>query len=91
MESKHIVKDFFKDKNGKVAVWQMPNFPLTAWFVLIVAAHFVDHGHLKSGLQFLSSAFLLAWSYLEIVSGASNFRRLLGLAVLVDIVLTHLL
>lgn len=90
MKSKHIVKNFFKDINDKVVVWQMPNFPLVAWLVLMIGAHLVNAGHLKNGLQFLSSAFLLSWAYLEIVSGDSNFRRLLGLVVMIDIILAHI-
>jgi hypothetical protein len=86
---KHFWDRFWKDKNGHIAVWQTPNLPLTAWFVLMVTTKLLSHGALKNGVQFLSTAFILIWAYLEIIKGASYFRRLLGLAVFLITVLAR--
>ena len=37
---------------------------------------------LKGGVQQLASALLLVWAYLEVTTGDSNFRKLLGGIVL---------
>ena len=84
------VPDFFKDKDGQVAVWQTPNLLLTGWFIFMLAWHIANDTSLINNLEFLSSAFLLAWSYLEIVSGVSKFRRLLGLVIMLWIIVSRI-
>lgn len=73
---------FFKDKQGKWAVAQVPNIPLILWFLLSFVAHIIKGGHAKEGFALLAHAALLTWSYLEITSGISRFRRVLGAIVL---------
>ena len=82
---KNAANAFIRDKHGTIAVWQTPNIPLGGWFVLMVAAYFIPAGGVKTGLHSLSSAFLFTWSYLEITSGVSPFRRVLGGVVLIGV------
>jgi hypothetical protein len=79
---------FWKKPDGSQGLWQTPNVPLLGWFVCMVLVH-ITEGHLKTGLQFLGSAFLFTWAYLEITTGVSYFRRVLGLAVLLWTVIKH--
>jgi hypothetical protein len=81
---------FFRDKNSHIVVWQTPNVLLATWIILKLAIYLTGSGRLKSGLEFISSAALFAWAYLELTKGVSNFRRLLGLIVLGGIVISHL-
>ncbi len=80
---------FFKDKAGKYKLWQRPNVPLSAWFFFMLISRFVPMAHIQSLSQFLSTAFLFTWAYLEITSGASYFRRLLGLVIIAGIIASH--
>ncbi len=84
------LRKFIRDKHGKVAIWQTPNVPLLGWLLFMLATHLIHDPHLKAGVQFLSSAFLLTWAYLEIRSGVSGFRRLLGAVVMLNIAVNHL-
>jgi hypothetical protein len=43
----------------------------------------------KNGTSHTSSAFPFVWAYLELVHGASYFRRLLGLVVLAALIEAH--
>ena len=74
--------NFFKDKNGKVVVWQDPNLPLYTWFFSSSLARIVRHGDLHVFFDIIAFGSIFTWAYLEIRFGASYFRRLLGLAVL---------
>jgi len=47
-----------------------------------VVSALVVSGHLKTGFELLGSAFLFTWAYLEITSGVTYFRRLLGVAAI---------
>lgn len=76
---------FWKDKHGRVVVWQMPNVFLIGWVVLTLASLFTN-GNLATGLWWAALAVLAIWSLLEIFKGVNYLRRLLGLIVLAVIV-----
>lgn len=73
---------FWRDKNGKVVIWQSPNLAITTWFVAAIVARFIKTGQLHDAAQGISSVAILVWAILEIFQGASHFRRLLGAVVL---------
>ncbi len=73
---------FWYDKNGKLAVVQFPNVPLSIWLACTIIAKVISEGRIYNGLSFLGTAALIVWAYLEIISGSSYFRRLLGATVL---------
>lgn len=72
----------FKDQDGKVIIWQNPNILLWVWLGCSVLGFIVKHGSAHRGLQHLGDAALFAWAYLEIRSGESLFRRILGVLVI---------
>lgn len=79
----------FKDKNGKVVVWQFPNPALVLWVLATLVAKFTtDTTHDLANI--IAFGALFTWAWLEIFAGASWFRRLLGLVVLVGAVRTRL-
>ena len=77
-----------KDANGRIVLWQWPNVPLLGWLVFKLLSIVVSSGSLKSGSAQLSTAFLFTWSYLEITRGVNYFRRILGVAVMVAIIMS---
>jgi hypothetical protein len=72
----------WKDDQGHVVIWQMPNVPLIAWAALTVLSLMVS-GRTADVFSWLGSAALITWSLLEIFKGSNYFRRALGLLVLV--------
>ncbi|MEY9855890.1 hypothetical protein ABH935_001494 [Catenulispora sp. GAS73] len=81
---------FWRDADGRVVLAQWPNLPLIGWLVFAALAGISGGGHWRSAAEFVSSAFLFTWAYLELTQGVNYFRRLLGLAVLVVVVSSHL-
>jgi len=78
---------FFRDKNGKVVVWQSPNPLLYAWIVFAIIAMLLRSGsRAQSGFEHLRTIVLFAWAYSEITEGVNYFRRMLGTVVLATIV-----
>jgi hypothetical protein len=82
---RHAINWFIRDKNGRVQVFQFPNLPIIAWFGCMVV-NLLTKGVLQSSFSQLSLIFLSIWSYLEITSGASYFRRTLGFVIAVLII-----
>jgi hypothetical protein len=72
----------WKNREGHIVIWQMPNIPLIAWVVLTFLAILFNSGTLADILSWLGSAALIIWCFLEIFKGADYFRRALGLLVL---------
>ena len=72
----------WKDKQGHIVVWQMPNIPLIAWAVLTFLSLLVT-GRLADIFSWLGSAALISWALIEIFKGTNYFRRALGLLVLI--------
>jgi hypothetical protein len=80
---------FTRNKEGQVVLWQPPNIPLIAWVVFAVISK-IASGNLAELAQFLSTAFLFTWAYLEITEGDSSFRRVLGVLVIAWITVTKI-
>jgi hypothetical protein len=73
----------WKDKHGKVVIYQRPNVWIIAWAVLDVVAIFAPSKHVSSLAWSIGTGVLIIWALLELVRGANYFRRALGLIVLV--------
>jgi hypothetical protein len=71
----------WKNKQGQVVIWQMPNMALIAWAVLTFLS-LLFGGRLADVFSWLGSVALISWSLLEVFKGANYFRRALGLLVL---------
>lgn len=73
---------FFKDKEGKVVIYQFPNIPLIFWVGLSLMNHFV-FGWPQQFIGLISFGFGYAWAYGEASSGVNGFRKLLGYGALI--------
>lgn len=78
--------NFFKDDKGHVVLFSWPNIPLASWILFNLLSFLVSAGHTKTGFETLSTAALFTWAYLEITSGVSYFRRVLGAVVMYAVV-----
>jgi hypothetical protein len=85
---KHLIDKLFKDKNGKIVVGQFPNIPLAAWIFFSVIDTAIKHGKIHTSLHELAQASLFVWAYLELKTGGSLFRRILGGLVLISVTLS---
>lgn len=72
----------FRCADGNIVVAQFPNRTLTLWIVLRVLSDLASEPY-TTAISRVASAVLVYWSYLEITQGDNNFRRILGLAVLI--------
>ena len=72
----------WRDRQGRIVIWQTPNLWLIGWLVLTFIS-LLFSGRQADIFSWLGSAALIIWSLLEILKGASYFRRALGLLVLV--------
>ena len=83
---------FFRNaETGEVVVAQAPNLPLWV-FIVATALRIIWHPDGVSGtvISIVGTVALVVWAALEIASGESPFRRVLGGAVLL-VVLAGLL
>lgn len=78
---------FWRDDQGRVVIWQSPNWPLIVWAIFTFLSLFFS-GKVSHGLSYAGTAALIYWSYLEIFKGANYFRRLLGLLILAYSIIT---
>jgi hypothetical protein len=86
---RHLWSKFTQDNKGRRVLWQRPNLALVGWAIFRVLAHFVESSGIKAGLGSIGSAFLFTWAYLEIVNGASYFRRTLGAIIAIYLCLSY--
>lgn len=89
MTHQSFIDSTFKDKDGKWAIVQPPNWPIIFWAFFKVLGYLHISSNFKNGFEFLSTSFLFLWAYLELTSGVNYFRRVLGLAVLLGIIVSH--
>jgi len=82
-----FANQFFRDRDGEIAIGQRPNLPLIAWAAATAAQRFIWH---NTGLELLAQSLLFTWAYLELADGASYFRRLLGAVVVAGLVVSFL-
>ena len=85
MAEQTLIDKCFKDTSGKVVLFQMPNFPIVAWFVAMVLDKCFD-GRFGHTMGLLSFGALFTWAWLELFEGVNYFRKTLGLVVLILII-----
>ncbi|MEO8785409.1 MAG: hypothetical protein ABI221_03925 [Candidatus Saccharimonadales bacterium] len=76
-----------KDKKGRVVIWQAPNLPIWGWAIFTALGLLLKHGQWHTGSQNLAQLWLFTWAYLELKSGDSPFRRILGAIFMAHIIL----
>lgn len=73
---------WFRDDDGRVALWQLPNPALWVWAVTLpLGLADLSPAH-ETAVTGVRHGALLVWSLDEVVRGASPFRRVLGAIVL---------
>lgn len=89
MTRSQLLDKLFRDKHGNIAVVQLPNVPLVVWLVATIASHIL-RGNLQAISRYVMFVSILVWAGLEILSGSSLVRRILGGIVLVFVVVNKL-
>ncbi|MEI7682701.1 MAG: hypothetical protein WCJ24_00130 [Candidatus Saccharibacteria bacterium] len=74
----------------KIEYFQKPNLPLIVWFVAMILTHILPYGQLNFAASLIAFGSLFTWAWLEIFDGDNNFRRVLGVLVLVFIIVNRL-
>lgn len=75
---------------SKPVIFQKPNLPIVVWFVAWVLSRLLPYGQLNFAASLISFGAIFTWAWLEITDGANAFRRSLGAAVLVFIIISRL-
>ncbi len=86
---RHLIDRLFRNSEGSIVLWQMPNIWLWLWILATLANYIVSEGLLTLLLQALSMASIIIWSFLEIYSGVTPFRRIIG-SILVAVILIRI-
>lgn len=79
----------WRDKDGNIVLFQMPNAWLIGWAVLTIIS-MVLHGTISQILWYAAAASLALWALLEVFRGVNYFRRALGLIVIVLMIANRL-
>ena len=87
---KRIFSKLFQDKTGRYIVAQPPNVPLFMVIVSYVLHIFLDGTRLGGIAEFTMSSSIFLWAYLEIMFGASLFRRIIGGVIMVVLLFSQL-
>lgn len=74
---------FWRNSNGEIVIFQPPNLPIIVWAVFNVIGRIVTDGFIHHAATAISFAGLIIWAMLELLSGDTYFRRLLGLMILI--------
>ncbi|MEH2258584.1 hypothetical protein [Nostoc sp.] len=81
-----LVDKTFRDSNGKIVIAEMPNPPLILWIVASLLTLVFTGGKINTVLEFLANGSLFTWAWMELFQGVNYFRRALGLAVLIGMI-----
>ncbi len=87
---KIIFDRFFKNKEGRVVLFQAPNVPIVIWVLSIVLNRIIKDQDISRYLGYIGFGALIFWAGLEIVYGASYFRRTLGLVILLVAIISRI-
>jgi hypothetical protein len=87
MTSNTLVDKTFRDSDGNIVIAQMPNLPLIVWIGTTLLALIFTNGKINTVLDVLANGSLFTWAWLELFEGVNYFRRALGLAVFIGIIL----
>ncbi|MGJ5628071.1 hypothetical protein [Nostoc sp. CALU 1950] len=85
-----LVDKTFRDSNGNIVLAQMPNLPLIVWIVSSLLALIFTSGKINIVLDVLANGSLFTWAWLELFQGVNYFRRALGLAVFIGIIVSKI-
>lgn len=81
-----LVDKTFRDDDGKIVLAQMPNLPIIVWIVTSLLSLILTSGKINTVLDVVANGSLFTWAWLELFQGVNYFRRALGLAVLIGMI-----
>lgn len=76
------VTNFFRDRNGRIRIFEVPNLPILAWAGFGAASMMALTPRYRELMGSLSKGSFIVWALLEMLGGRSPFRRTLGAAAL---------
>lgn len=82
--------DFFTDKHGKIVLLQAPNAPLIVGGIAMLLSWILPYGTANFVAALVAFGALFTWAWLEITEGATLFRRAIGCAVLIWLIVSKL-
>ncbi|BAZ36599.1 hypothetical protein NIES4101_25180 (plasmid) [Calothrix sp. NIES-4101] len=85
-----LIDKTFRDSDGKIVLAQMPNLPLIVWVVASLLKLLFTSGAINMGLDAVAFGSLFTWAWEELFQGVNYFRRTLGLAVLIIIIVSKI-
>ncbi len=74
--------NIFQNSKGKTVIFQKPNTPLIIWLVCTITQRLTS-GNLTNLISLIGFIALFYWANLEVLYGASYFRKILGFVVIV--------
>ena len=80
---KRLFDLIFRDKAGKVVIFQAPNTAIITYVALVIIGWFLPSGLFRNIERVLAFVALGTWALMEIISGASLIRRIAGGVVLI--------
>lgn len=83
-----IYNGLFKDANGKVVIFQIPNIPLSVYVITVIVGRLTE-GSVKQIAGYLGLISLSLFAILELFYGVTSFRKMLGLAVILFIIISR--
>ncbi|MEH2137051.1 hypothetical protein [Nostoc sp.] len=90
MTSNTLVDKTFRDSDGNIVIAQMPNLPLIVWIATTLLALIFTNGKINTVLEIIANGSLFTWAWLELFQGVNYFRRALGLAVFIGIIVSKI-
>jgi hypothetical protein len=85
-----LIDKTFRDSDGKIVLAQMPNLPLIVWVIASLLKLIFTSGAINMGLDAVAFGCLFTWAWEELFQGVNYFRRTLGLAVLIIIIVSKI-
>ena len=79
------------NKKNNYVIAQKPNLPLIVWFVSFVITKIPLLSYVHHLFDLISYGAIFTWAWLEIFQGVNNFRKGLGILVMVIILVTQLI
>jgi hypothetical protein len=83
--------EWLRDKDGELVYSQVPNVFLVTFFVTGVFAVVSYHGFWHGLAQLIAIASILIWAWLEMRSGVTRMRRLMGKVALAAVIIVLIL
>ncbi|MBP9738526.1 hypothetical protein KBD20_02470, partial [Candidatus Saccharibacteria bacterium] len=87
--SQSFVEKCYKDSDGKVVVAQFPNLSLSVWIIATLLVKVIPEGVVTQLLSVIAFGAIFTWAWLELFSGSTYMRRLLGLVIFVLVIHTQ--